>query len=205
MELDDFKNTWSQYDKMLADNLRLNEELLRKLNLSSSKREMQKILVYELINVVIAVLVIIFTLSLSMYYINLLRFCIPGFITIVISAIYLIFGIIRTKRLLNIDYYGSPVVKVQTEILTLKRKTLRLRKYELILLPLLLLPLLPLLFKFLHNIDIYKELKLLAFDVVLILGLAYPLLMWTYKYLYDKKFKNVENLLAELEKFKNED
>ena len=71
MELDDLKNTWSQYDKMLADNLRLNEELLRKLNLNSSKREMQKVLVYELINIVTAVLVIIFTLWLSVYYINL--------------------------------------------------------------------------------------------------------------------------------------
>ncbi len=205
MELDDLKNTWSQYDKMLADNLRLNEELLRKLNLNSSKREMQKVLVYELINIVTAVLVIIFTLWLSVYYINLLRFCIPGFITIAVSAVYLILGIIRTKGLLNIDYYGSPVVKVQTEILTLKRKTLHLRKYELILLPLLLLPLLPLLFKFVHNIDIYKELSLLVFEVVLITGLAYPLLMWTYKHFYDKKFKNAENLLAELDKFKNEE
>lgn len=205
MELDDLKNTWSQYDKKLSDNLRLNEELIRKMNLNTSRREMQKILIYEIISIVVSVATIAYILSLSIYYINQLRFGIPGFVSIGVIMFYLIFGIIRTNGLLNIDYYGSPVVEVQKQILLLKRKSLYFRKFELILLPLVILPLLPLLFKAVHNIDIYQNLRLLIIEVVVMLGLGYPLMLWVYKYLYGKKFKNAENLLAELDKFKNED
>lgn len=204
MELDDLKNTWSQYDKKLSENLRLNEELLRKLNLNSSKREMQKILTYEFVSIVISVLTILFALFISLRLIDQLRFSIPGFIAACVTSIYLSLGVIRTKGLLNIDYYSSPVLKVQRDILTLKKKTLRFRKYELILIPLLVLPLLPLLFKVVYNIDIYQNIRILVFEVVVILGLAYPLTIWVYKYLYDKKFKNAENLLAELDRFENE-
>lgn len=204
MELDDLKNIWSQYDKKLSDNLKLNEELLRKMNLNSSKREMQKLLIFELLGIVIGFLTILFTLLISIYYINYLRFSIPGFIAIGALMICLIFGIIRTKRLLHIDYYGSAVVKVQGEILRLKRKSLLFRKYEFILMPLFVLPLLPILFKFVHNIDIYQNIRLLVFEGVLVIGISYPLLILTYKYLYDKKIKNAESLLNELEKFEND-
>lgn len=205
MELDDLKSIWLQYDKKLSDNLRLNEELLRKLNLNSSKREMQKLLIYELVNIVIAVLVILFVLPISFRFINQLQYCIPGFITIVLTVIYIIFGLIMTNGLLNIDYYGSPVVKVQRKILSIKSKSLKYRKYELILMPMFLLPLLPLLYKVVYDIDIYQNLKIFVFEIVLILGISYPLIIWIYKYLYDKKFKNAENLLAEIEKFEKEE
>ena len=49
MELDDLKNAWTQYDKKLAVNLKFNEDLLRKMNLNNSKKELQKPLIYELI------------------------------------------------------------------------------------------------------------------------------------------------------------
>lgn len=204
MELDDLKNAWSQYDKKLSENLRINEELLRKMNINSSKRELQKILNYELISIVLLVLLISFVFFISFRFLDQLQFSIPGFITIAVSLIYLAFGIDRIKGLLNIDYYGSPVVKVQREFLSLKRKVLRFRKYELILMPVYLLPLLPLLFKFMYDIDIYKNMRLLVFEVIIVLGLGYPLVIWIYKYFYGKKIRNAENLLLDLDKFEDE-
>ena len=47
MELDDIKNTWASYDEKLNKSLKLNEELLRKLNLDKSKREMKGPFYYE--------------------------------------------------------------------------------------------------------------------------------------------------------------
>ena len=204
MELDDLKNNWAEYDKKLSTNLKLNEELLQKMNLNSSRREMQKLLIYEFASILMLITLILYVLPNSLYYINQLRYSIPGFIGIGVALIYFAFSIIRIKYLLNIDYYGSAVVKVQKRILSLKRKTLGFRKYELILMPLLLLPILPILFKAVHNIDIYQNIKLIIFEIVVILGLAYPLLFWVNRSLYDKKFKNAENLLKELEKFEDE-
>lgn len=204
MELDDFKKSWEQYDKKLSDNLRINEALLRKINLKTSKQELNKLLIYELFNIAVAVFLILFVLSNSMYYIHQLRFSIPGFICIGTTAIYLIFGIIRTRAFLKIDYYGSPVVQVQKDILSLKSKTLKFRKYELILLPVLILPLLPITFKVIHNIDIYKHTQSMLVEMLLVLALAYPLAFLTYKYFYDKKFRNAEQHLADLKRFEQE-
>lgn len=205
MELDDLKNKWTQYDKKLSDNLHLNEALLRKLNLKGSQQEMKKLLVFELINIVFAVFLILFVFSNSIYYIHQLRFSVPGFICIGTTFIYLIFGIIRTRAFLKIDYYGSSVLKVQKDILSLKSKSLKFRKFELILLPVLILPILPLLFKVVHNIDIYQHFESMMIEMLIVLGLAYPLVFLTYKYFYDKKFKNAEQHLADLKRFELED
>lgn len=204
MELDDLKNNWAEYGKKLSSSLKLNEELLQKMNLNSSRREMQKLLIYEFIGILMLIILILYVLLNSLYYINQLRYSIPGFIGIGVTLIYLAFSIIRMKDLLNIDYYGSAVVKVQKKILSLKKKTLGFRKYELILVPLLVLPILPILFKAVHNIDIYQHIKLLIFEIVAILGLVYPLLFWVNRSLYDKKFRNAESLLKELGEFENE-
>jgi len=204
MELDDLKSAWAQYDKKLAVNLKFNEELLRKMNLNTSKKEMQKPLLYELFNIASIFLGFVYVTASSIQFINEPKYCIPGFISALIGLAFIVFAIKKANKLLSIDYYGSSVVKLQKDIATLNRLVLKLRKYELVLFPLLILPLLPILFKAIHNIDIYQNLKLFSIEIILILGIGFPLTLWTNKHLYDKKFKNTERLLQEIEKFESE-
>lgn len=205
MELDDLKSAWAQYDKKLAVNLKFNEELLRKMNLNISKKELQKPLIYELLGVAVMFIFIAYVVASSIRFIDDPKYCIPGFISALIGLAFLVFAIIKANKFLSIDYYGSSVVKLQKDITTLNRLVLRLRKYELVLFPLLILPLLPILFKAIHNIDIYQNLKLFSIEIILILGIGFPLILWTNKHLYDKKFKNTERLLQEIEKFESEE
>ncbi len=121
-----------------------------------------------------------------------------------ITAIYMVFSIIKTKILLKIDYYGSPVVEVQRGILRLKKSSLRLRKYELILMPLLMFPLLPLYAKVQYNFDIYNHIPFVLAVSVVMLAISYIIVVLIYKYFYDKKFKKVEKFLKELEDFEND-
>jgi len=60
MELDDLKNIWAQYDKKLSDNLKLNEDLLRRMNLDKSKQEMQKPLNYKIASVILNLFFLLF-------------------------------------------------------------------------------------------------------------------------------------------------
>lgn len=205
MELDDLKGAWAHYDKKLTENLKFNEELLRKMNLNNSKREMQKPLIYELIGIAVLFFMIIYVVAYSIRFIEEPKYSIPGFIAAIVGLVYLIFGIYRANRFLNVDYFCSSVLKLQMDITKLKKLVLRLRKYELLLIPILAIPLLPLLFKAIHNIDIYQNFRLLIIEIVLILGIGYPLTFWINKYLYDKKFKNTEKLLEELERFEKEE
>jgi len=205
MEIDDLKNAWVKYDKKLSDNLRFNEELIRKLNMNNTKQELQKPLRYEIFSVIVLFVLIVYVFTSSIRFLDQLQFCIPGFITTGVALVYLAFAFIKIKRFLNIDYYSSPVLKLQRDILTLKKKVLNIRKYELILIPLLVLPILPILFKSIHNINIYNNIKLLVIELIIILGIGYPLTLWINKYFYDRKFANANRILAELDKFENED
>jgi magnesium-transporting ATPase (P-type) len=204
MELDELKKSWSEYDQKLTDNLRLNEELLRKMNLNSSKKEMQKIVIYEYIGIAMAIVLIIVLMAFTWAYWNNLKYSIPSTLSTLMTFLYLSFGYTRLKAIQNIDYYEAPILEVQKGILEVKQKALKQRKFELILLPTFLLPLIPVLFKMVHDINIYQEMRLLIIEVVLIIGLSYPLLFWIYRQLYDKKFKLADQHLQELKKFENE-
>ncbi len=204
MELDDFKAVWAQYNEKLTANLKLNRELLRKMNLNSSKKEIQKPLILELIGVVVLFLLIIFVVAYSIRFLNEPKYFIPGFISALIGIVYMTFAVIRANKFLNLDYYGSSVLKLQKDMAMLKRLVLRFRIYELVLTPLLVLPLIPLGFKALNNIDIYKNTTLFIIEIVFIFGTGIPFSFWINKHMYDNKIKNAESLLKEIEKFEAE-
>jgi hypothetical protein len=205
MELDELKGAWAQYDKKLSENLKVNEELLRKMNLNSSRHELQKPLLYEFGNVIMLFLILVYGVSMLMRFYAEPKFCVPACIAILVCIIGLISTIIKVNRFLNIDYYGSSIMKLQRDVVLLNKLVLRYRKYELSILPLFILPLLPLLFKSIHNIDLYHNIKLFAIDTIVILVISYPVTFWINKQLYDKKFKNAERLLAELDKFEKDE
>jgi magnesium-transporting ATPase (P-type) len=205
MELDDIKGAWAQYDKKLNEQLKLNEALLRKINLNSSKRELQKPLLYEISGVIILLLLVVSVTSFSIGLLEEARYSVPGFLAALMGVVFFVFGVVKVNHFSNINYYGTSVLELQKEIARLNKLVLRLRKYELILIPVFVLPLLPLLFKVIHNIDLYQNVKLLIVEVVVILGLGYSLTFWINKKFYDKKFRNAEKLLAELEHFEREE
>jgi ABC-type multidrug transport system permease subunit len=205
MELDDIKKTWEAYDKKLSDSLQMNETLLRKLNLNTTRKEMQKLLGFEIFNIICAVAILLVVGAITNRYFLQPKFSIPGFIIIMVDLVYLVFGVKRTRDLLAIDYYSSSVVKLQKDVLTAKKRSLYFRKFEILLLPFFLLPMMPLLFKLMHNIDVYANVSMILVNALIMLAIAYPILLWIYKYFYDKKFKSAERLLAELKQFEHEE
>ena len=205
MELDDLKKSWTEYDKKLSDNLKFNEELLRKMNLNSSRRELQKPLLYEFGNVLILFSLIIYSISTSIKLFEEPKYLIPGIILGLIALAGLVFTIIKVNQFLSIDYYGSPIVKLQKDIASLKNTILKYRQIELIMLPILIALLLPLVFKTIHGIDLYQKFKLFSVEIIIILAISIPVTIWINKNLYDKKFTNVTRLLTELDKFEKEE
>jgi len=58
MEINELKDAWAQYDKKLSKVLKLNEELLRSVNLEKSTFALKKPMILELLNMVIQFCVI---------------------------------------------------------------------------------------------------------------------------------------------------
>ena len=88
MELEELKSAWAQYDKKLTENLKLNEELLRKMNLEKSRKEMNTPLTYEISSFITGLIFILYIVSATIIHFNELKFLLPGIITSIIVAIW---------------------------------------------------------------------------------------------------------------------
>jgi len=204
MELDELKAIWLQHDKKLSENLKLNEELLRRTNLNSSKREFQKPLNWEIANIIAAVLIVVYLTVQSINLFNEFKFSIPGILSVLLVLVYLFFSILKVNRFLKIDYFQSSVVKLQKDIAELNQLILRIRKYEfgmaLVLVPLLF----PIIFKAYNKIDIYNHVWLFIIAIVFAVANGVIGMILINKYYVDKKMKNVNRLLEEIVRFEKE-
>lgn len=201
MELDEIKNIWSQYDEKLNKNLKFNETLLQKMNLNKSRLEMQKPLIYELISAMLVFLFTAYLIAISMRIINEPKFSVPGLIAAVITIIYFAFSVIRLNKFLKLEYYDSSILKLQKQIANLKYTTSRFLKFELILAPFLVLTTLPIMFKVIHNFNVYENVLVASLVTIFVIACSIPLVIWIYKHLYAKKISNTEKLLKEIEAF----
>ena len=205
MELEELKSAWAQYDKKLTQNLKLNEVLLRNMNLEKSKREMNSPLINEIISEVVGFVFLMFIVSLTIRYSNEFKFLMPGIITSIIVAIWVYNSISLIRLLTNIDYYYSPVVELQKSINTLNQKYQKYKKFVLYSIPLFAISAAPILGISLRNFDIYEHPIRFIVAIVLSLILGYPTQIWIYKNFYDKKIINTTKFLDELNKFENEE
>ena len=128
MELEDLKSAWVQYDKKLTQNLKFNEELLRKINLEKSKKEMNTPLTYELISVTISVIFLLYIAFATIRFSNEFKFLLPGLITSIIVAIWVYNSVSKIRLLSNIDYYYSPIVELQKSVNIFKLKYQKYKK-----------------------------------------------------------------------------
>ena len=205
MELEELKGVWARYDKKLTQNLKLNEELLRKMNLEKSKKEMNAPLTSEFISVTGCTIFLLFIASATIRYSYELKFLIPGIITSIIVAIWVYNSVSKIKLLSNIEYYGSPIVELQKSINTFNQKYKKYKKFELYSIPFFAISVSPILGIALRNFDIYEHPTRFILGVVLGLILGYPVTIWGYKNLYEKKIKNTNKFLDELSKFEQEE
>lgn len=204
MELDDLKTTWAQYDKKLTENLKFNEELLRKMNLEKSKKEMNAPLTYEIISLATGIIFLLYIVSATIRFSTELKFLLPGLITSFTFIIYLYFSFTKIRLLSNIDFYYSPIIELQKSVNIFKQKYLQFKKYELYVFPVFAISVSPILAKAMRNFDLFAHPYRYIIAIVLSLILYYPLAIWFYKNLFEKRVRNTTTFLEELIRFEKE-
>jgi hypothetical protein len=205
MELDELKQIWSQYDKKLTENLRLNEELFKKLNIDKSKREMNTPLNYEIFSIIGSAIFLTYILSSTFRFLDEIKFLVPGLITSLILILGLVFSIHRIKLFSSIDYYNTSVVELQKKLAQIKQIYLKYKKIELYSSPFLFISGILIVGKSLRNFDLYEHQFRYITAVVIVLAIMYPILIWIYKNMYEKKLKNSNDFLQELIRFEKEE
>ena len=204
MKLDDLKASWSQYDKGLSENLKLNEEQLQKLNMSMEKREFKDLFDLEIISIVGCSFVGTMLFVMSLYYINELKYSIPGLIASLVMFIQLYFSIITLSRSKKIDYYQSSVVKLQKDITELTQLVLRIRRYEFLLAPVFAITIFPIVYKA-TGMDVYSNVTSFIIKIVIVIVFGGGFGIWFNKNYVDKKMNNIKRFLEDIAAFEKEE
>jgi hypothetical protein len=200
MELDVLKDAWASHNQKLDKNLKLNESLLRRMNLDNAKTEMNKPLVMELLNMSFLFVVTLYVLVLPFKMLENSIFSITGFISLGFAIGFIAMGLIRIKRMLNLNYDNSTIVTLQKKLAKTKVLILKFRKIEYLMLPFYTITVAPILLKGLLDQDIYSMLQntymqlLVGIGIIVIVALT----LWSNTYFYDRKMKSAQHSLAEL-------
>jgi hypothetical protein len=207
MELDLLKDAWASHNKKLEKNLKLNEDLLRRMNLDNAKKEMNKPLVMEMVNMSFMFVVTAYVLALSFRMLEDSMFSIPGFISLLFGGGFVAMGLIRIKRMLNLDYDNSTIIELQKKLAETKVLVLRFRKLEYLLMPFYAIALAPILLKGLLDQNIYSMLQHTYMQVIVSIGVVVIILLtnWSNKYFYDRKMKSAQQSLSEIIKYEKDD
>lgn len=204
MDLDEIKKAWNNYDENLTQNLRVDEEKLRKDSLGKTEDQMDYPYTSEWVELIGGGIVAAAVLILAVRLIAEPKFFIIGLIAVITGIVYMRFSYIKIGLMKQIDYYGMPMVKLQAKVAHIKRKILRFRKIQLWLFPLYLLPLIFLFSKTVNNVDLFAHIELLTIRSIGYLAITYLAVYLINRHLYDKRFARVEQLIERLKEFEKE-
>lgn len=207
MELNELKNAWSAYDKKLTENLRINEKLLKRMNLDRSKNEFYKPMYMEIVNLVVLFLVFFPMLYYFLFMNHDSLFRVLALLCAMIALSGMALSIIKIRMFTKIDFYHMPVVGLQQQITSLKMRILKYRKIEFALTVPFILLIFTVLFKWIHHVDLFHYDHLLdpVIRLTIIFAVGIPAALWINKHFYDKKIDNARYYLHEIEDFLKEE
>ncbi|MCD8043401.1 MAG: hypothetical protein LUH10_10090 [Tannerellaceae bacterium] len=204
MELDDLKATWQEYNEKLDRNLRLNEELLRRVSLKQSHSEAKSLLSMEYLSLSICIVTTIVLMLVTLRIYTDTPYLITGIIAFIIFVICVYNNIHKIKVLSGINYYSSPVLEVQKTIVHFEQIYHKAKKTELLLTPFILVTALAILKKGIIGIDIFAQpIEFLA-SILFCLVICIPLSFWMYKHYYEKRIARIHEFLNSIEEFEKE-
>jgi len=204
MELEEFKQAWSVYDKKLNENLQTNKKLLREMNLDRAKSEMDTPRKYELGSMVIGVLFLIYVLSSTVRFAGDTKLLISGILTGIWCLIMTFLTAYKLKSLTTLDFYNIGLLEIQKKMIVVTKRYLLSKRFEIYSFPFFAIVAAPILAKALRGFYIFDHPERYITGVGGALLLGYPLVIWIYKHWYKNKIDRVERFVSELTKFESE-
>lgn len=204
MELEQLKADWNKHNSYLENQHKINEELLKKINLDSSRRELSLPYKAEIAALIVLVICTLFFLPRVYQLWDNTYYFLSGISGLILTIGGAIIASIKIRSFASIDLYGSSLVQLQEDLSELKSTVYKLRKFELSGMPLVIL-FIPAAVKIVHNRDFF-DLNLVALGILLVVCfiIMIPAMLWMYKKLYGERIDRARHRLREIEKYQNE-
>jgi hypothetical protein len=169
MELDDFKAVWAREQKELESRLVLNERLVKQMTLEKSKGKFSKLLWLSILGRNLALVYMMISMVFAYWVREELACCIPA----IIGGLAMLFSYIQHRHLKQPDFIGMSTIELQKSINQSRIHTSRYSLYDLSIVVIWFVTLIPVFFKIVYNISIYESVNntISMFLVVVLFGL----------------------------------
>ena len=203
MDSEELKSLWSDYDKKLEQNLKLNLEMLKKMNLDRASGEMKKPMFAELFNIIGTFIFASYLISLSVLLIDQYKYSIPGIICTISVLTIMVFSLIRITRLRNMDYFDGSILQLQKQIYNFQILRSRLGRIELLATITAIVTMWPIVIITGFEIDVYSNIMVILLALVTTVAIAAPIGVW-HERAYRRKIKKTQQLFEEIQELESE-
>jgi len=206
MEPSEIQQLWKIHDEKLEKYLKLNTDLLRKLNLDKSKRELNKPYRYEWFNLIAAIIIGVFIAISAPNHIDDPKITICFIASIFMLLIFSLIAVARISKFSKINFNSNTsIITFQKQLIELKKAILTFKKIELYMLPIAMIVLIPVMNILINQVNIFHNITHFIIVVILSTLITIPLIKWIYKVLYERKVDNIVTFLDEIAEYEKQE
>lgn len=196
MEFTELQALWQQHDKSLAENTRINKEILKRILISKPEKRINREKIKTGISLILPSVLILLVLIPNIHYRSSVDFYIGiSMFGAVFSIVY--FWSVRYFMLLFTIDFASPIILIKKKIKQLEKYKIKHKKVGFIPMPFALTGV------FLMNkMPIFSKESILPLFLVVLVMLAS--IYYTFKYSIFEQFRKLDMEIEELEKLEIE-
>lgn len=202
MELDELKKIWQHYDESLQETRIMNEKIMRTMLHDKSRSQMSKILISEYLSIAVAAIVFIIFLMNGWRVAGVL---LPYIISLLFCAGSMVWSYRKIQYIGKTDIGNRPVTESLERLEKLRLMIVKEKLWFFILTPILVMSLVPVLQKWLFNVNALDNLWDFIPRILIACAAILACSLWLYKKIYFKSISAIVQNLKEIESFKNED
>lgn len=193
MELMDLQSIWGEYDKKIAENTRLNKEILRRILITKPQKQLNWIKLKSGFNLISPIILFLPLLFVNIEFRSTLNFYIgAGLFTTLIFITY-IWEVRYYLMIRKIDFAGS-ILSVKKGLVEMEKYKIKTTRIKYILAPLGMLGIFLMVIK---KLVFSTESIVMLVSIVLIFILT---IFYTFKYSIHEQFRKLNNEITEIEK-----
>ncbi|HMI05097.1 MAG TPA: hypothetical protein VK541_21605 [Pedobacter sp.] len=206
MELSEMQDLWADHGKQLEKNLRLNEALLRRLNLDKAVDEFREVLAVSVHGRNMAFIYFLTSSGLAFFMKSEPDFSITVFLGGLCMLGSFVYHLKNTRKFTQLNVYDTPVLALQKAINGFKISSISAGKYDFGIVAVWLATIIPAMLKLAVQKDIYESplhAGLYFLAVILFILLLYPFNLRMYQRIYGEKLSKAAGLLDEVSQFEH--
>jgi hypothetical protein len=201
MELDDLKTIWLKEKMELESKIILNHNLVKELILNKSKNSFDRLISISILGRNLALVYMLISLFLASKVLYELQYSIPAFI----GAAAMLFSFFQHISLVKPDYLKMSTIELQKNITRFRLHTSKYSKYDISIVCIWFLTVLPICFKYLSNYYPFIFFQTMFFGsyciLVVVLLIIYGIFL--YKKI-DKELEESERQLDQIIEFEKD-